>query len=497
MNKIEINKKVADGATWSLIAEVVSKLISPITNMILARLLTPEAFGIVATLSIVISFAEMLADGGFQKYIIQHEFSDDKEKNNSINVAFWTNLVFSFILWIVIALLRNPIASALGSPDLGLALMVAAIQIPLFGLTSIQLSIFRREFHFKSYFYIRIITAAIPLIITVPLASLGFGYWSLIIGTITTMIVSLILYTILSKWKPSFFYSFRILKMMLSFTIWTMLESISIWVTGWIDTILLVFIINDTFYLGLYKNSVVAVSGILNLFIAAIIPVLFSGLSRLQNDKQGFMKLFYAVQKFAAYILIPTGVGIFVFRNVITFILLGNDWIEGSLIIGLWGIISVFVILLSNFNSEIFRSKGKPKLSLLVQLLHIIILVPSVVIGAKMGFWEFIYIRSFVRIQLIASSLLVLKFTFSIKIKDIFLNIIKPFLITIPMTVVSFLLNYFTKTYFHDLIAILISAIVYAITFILFARKEVISLFQEIKHPISSNKNAPETNIFL
>ena len=68
-----LNRKIGQATKWSSITEILSKLISPIVNIVLARLLAPEAFGIVATITMVISFAEVFTDAGFQKYIIQHE----------------------------------------------------------------------------------------------------------------------------------------------------------------------------------------------------------------------------------------------------------------------------------------------------------------------------------------------------------------------------------------------------------------------------------------
>ena len=65
-----LEKKMANATKWSSMAEVASKLISPIVNMVLARLLTPSAFGIVATVTMIITFAEIFQDAGFQKYLI-------------------------------------------------------------------------------------------------------------------------------------------------------------------------------------------------------------------------------------------------------------------------------------------------------------------------------------------------------------------------------------------------------------------------------------------
>ena len=97
-----INKQIGESTKWSSVTEILTKLISPIVNMILARLLAPEAFGVVATISIVISFAEIFTDAGFQKYLIQHEFKDEEELDQSTNVAFWTNLFISIFICIII-----------------------------------------------------------------------------------------------------------------------------------------------------------------------------------------------------------------------------------------------------------------------------------------------------------------------------------------------------------------------------------------------------------
>lgn len=77
-----INEKIAASTKWTFITEVMAKLVTPISNMILARLLAPEAFGVLASVLMVLSFADMLADAGFQKYIIQKEFKDDIEESS-------------------------------------------------------------------------------------------------------------------------------------------------------------------------------------------------------------------------------------------------------------------------------------------------------------------------------------------------------------------------------------------------------------------------------
>lgn len=96
------------------------------------------------------------------------------------------------------------------------------------------------------------------------------------------------------------------------------------------------------------------------------------------------------------------GVGIFLFRDLVTEILLGAQWSEASYMIGWWGLTSAIAIVLSHYCSEIYRSKGKPKYSVLSQVIHLCFLVPTVLISVKYGFQTLCLSRALVRLTAIA-----------------------------------------------------------------------------------------------
>ena len=146
----ELNHKIVKATKWSTITEIIAKLITPITSIILARLLSPEAFGVVTTLSMIITFAEIFTDAGFQKYIIQHEFIDDLDREQSTNVAFWSNLIMSLFFWLVIGLFADPLAALVGSPGLGHVLIISCISIPLAAFSSIQIALYKRDLDFNT-----------------------------------------------------------------------------------------------------------------------------------------------------------------------------------------------------------------------------------------------------------------------------------------------------------------------------------------------------------
>lgn len=476
-----LNTKVKTATKWSAITEIAAKLVTPITSMVLARLLTPEAFGVVTTLTMIITFAELFTDAGFQKYLIQHEFKDDIDREQSTTVAFWSNLVLSLFFWSIIAIFNVPLAAMVGNPGLGHVLVIACISIPLAAFSSIQTALYKRDFDFKTLFRVRIVSTFIPLLVTVPLAFWLRSYWALVIGTLTVNFVNAILLTIFSKWKPRFFYSFAKLKEMLSFSIWSMVEAISIWLTSYIDVFIVGTMLSQ-YYLGLYKTSSTLVGQIMGLITAITTPILFSALSRLQNDEKEFQRLFFRFQKIVGLLVIPLGVGIFLFRDMATELILGSQWTEAAGFVGLWGLTSSVTIVLSYYSSEVYRAKGKPKLSVLAQTLHIVVLWPTVLIAVRYGFETLYVARSLVRFEMIAVNLCIMGWIVKMPVGKMFTNILPSCLAAASMLIVLLLPS--SDSILVNIIYATIAVFVYFAVVMLFPeeRKIILNLPKLVKN---------------
>lgn len=459
----DISGQIGRATKWSSITEIAAKLVSPIVNMVLARLLAPEAFGIVATITMVISFAEIFTDAGFQKYIIQHEFKDKDELNKSTNVAFWTNLMFSFLICAIIFIFRDPIACLVGSPNLGDSISIASILILIAAFSSIQMARYKRSFDFKTLFYARIGMAVIPLFITVPLAFVLRNYWALLIGNFVAQLYNAIILTVKSEWKPTFYFNFSLLKEMFAFSAWTLLESISIWLTNYIGVFIVGSYLSE-YYLGIYKTSMATVNSYMAIITGAITPVLFSALSRYQNDDKQFKSTYYSFQRIVAVLIFPMGIGIYLFRDLVTHILLGSQWTEAADFIGIWGLTSAFTIVFSHFSSEVFRSKGNPKISLLLQFIHLLFVVPTLLISVRYSF-EVLYIaRSLVRIQMILTAMILMHILYKFKILDAIKNVFSMIFSSLFMGVVGYLLQSVSNNIIWQCVAVLICAIIYFVT---------------------------------
>ena len=437
-----IGKKVNHATKWSFLTEILAKIIVPLTTSILAHILVPEAFGVIATINMVITFTDVLTESGFGQYLIQHDFEDEKEYRHSIDVAFWSNFGISVLIWVIILLLRSPISSLVGNDGYEIPLVVACLSIPITSFSAIPIAILQKKLDYKSLFFNRIAGSLTPLLVSTPLALLGFDYWSLIVGTLCSHVVKATVLIVRSKWHPHFCFSFVLLKKMLSYSIWILLEAIAMWACTWID----IFIVSRTFgnyYNGLYKTAQTTVTGILSVVTASVNSIVFVALSKLKNNMEEFRNMFYSSQKKLAVLVVPMGVGVLVYSKMITRILLGSKWDEAAAFLGMWGLCMALVATMGTFCREALRAKGLPKVSLIVQTLHLIFIVPVIWIAKDFGYNKLIYCRSIAYLQVIVLLHIFAKKHLDISPKKICSNTIWPAVCSVVMGSVGLCFNYF------------------------------------------------------
>ncbi len=349
----------------------------------------------------VSSFAEMLADAGFQKYLIQHQFDNSDDLDRASNVAFWSSMVVSLTLLSGIIVLREQIAVMVGTPGLGLPIAIAAAALPLTVLAGTQRALFIRAFEYRKILPIRLTAAILPLVISVPLALLGKGYWALIIGLLGASLVNALWLTVASEWKPRFYFSFALLRKMFAFSAWSLLEALAIWATQWAG-VLVVGSLLTPHELGLYRQPMVVVNSAFALVSGAATPVLFAALARLQADRDQFREFFLRFQFATAVALFPVGAGAFLYRDFFVDLFFGPQWSEAALMFGAWGLSTSFTIVLSHYYSEVFRALGKPRVSLLAQCLYMAVMIPALYFAAMDGFTTLVIVNALIRIVLIA-----------------------------------------------------------------------------------------------
>lgn len=454
---------------WSFISELFVKIISPITSMILARLIAPEAFGVVSSVLIITAFAEMFTDGGFQQYLIRHQFKSDNEFREYTSVVFWSNLGISFCFMIGIFFLAPILAGIVGTPEHADEIRVYSVILLLTSYSGTQYAVFKKQFKFKELGKLRIFGKMVPLFTTIPMAALGFGVWAIMIGNIVSeALIDLLLY-LKSDVKIKFYYSFSCFSKMLHYSIGVLLNS----VVAWTMTNLSIFMIGAFFSVydqGLFQMSFNLVGQITSIITASTMGVFLSDLSAKQIRISEFNETIYKYQKGIGLVSIPLGVGFFVFRRFVTGIFLGDLYSDAVLLVGILGFVTCECITFIEIGQNICWAIGKPYYVVISNVIQVVLIFLVLIINKANDFAIVGPCICMLKFQLGLTHILLAKKASGFFMARCLFNLLPFYISSAVMGVVGYIsLGLFGADARYSVLGIILSIVTYGICLMLFS----------------------------
>lgn len=465
MEKINI----LSAAKWSVLSEILAKLIVPITTMILARVLDLESFGIVTSIMFVITLADDIINVAFQKIIVQTEVEKTEKIKKYADVAFWSNFILSIFLWLVIIIFRHSITNFIKIEGKEIEIIIAATVLPLSSLSTVQESLYIKKLDYKTLYYNRCISIAIPFLITIPLAFFLKNHWALIIGNVALVLIKALHLTVKSEWKPRFKYNLSILIKIRFLLLFNILDAIIHWISSWVD-IIIVTRVFGLYYSALYKTSQTTVTSVISIVTSGITAILFSSLSYYKKDIEKFKEIFFNFQKGIAILTLPLGIGFLIYKETIVMILLGEKWLEATNMIGIWGLVTCIVATYGTFSKESYRAIGKPKISFYVQTIHTFFVLVIIFFTYSYGYDQFVIFRSLAFLQILLVHNIYMKKLFNIRILSMIKKNFYIIIASLLMGILGFILKMFSNSIKTDLLGIMLCSIFYFL--ILFKKKE-------------------------
>lgn len=212
--------KVISSLFWKFAERIGAQGVNLIVSIILARILSPDDYGLVALTTIFITISNVFIEKGFGTALIQKKDADDLDFSS----VFYTNVVTSVILYIVIFFSSPLIAKFYNNEQLIVVLRVLSITVLISGIKSVQNAYVSRKMIFKKFFISTSIGTVASAIVGIWMAYNGYGVWALVTQQLINTIVDTIMLWITVKWRPLAKFSFERVKILFSYG-WKMLCS--------------------------------------------------------------------------------------------------------------------------------------------------------------------------------------------------------------------------------------------------------------------------------
>ena len=241
--------------------------------------------------------------------------------------------------------------------------------------------------------------------------------------------------------------------------------------SSWLISNLGIFIIGTMFseyYLGVYKTATTTVNQIISIVTASTIGVMISAFSNVQDDKDEFAKLYFGFLKGIGIITIPMGMGILIYDDLVCNILLGKQWNDATIVVGVWGFVLAESVIFNSMSGAVIISKGRPKELFLSNVSQAVLMLPAFYFGAKLGFEKMVILTSIIRVELPVVQTIIACKVSEISVVQIF-DVIKKYVIsTLGMSIIAIILLSVTKSIPIQILTVIICiAIYFAILYIL------------------------------
>jgi len=367
------------GGFNTIVAQVISFTINMSTTVILARLLTPEDYGLVAMVTAVTGFVSIFKDMGLSAAIIQKPKIDQSQ----VSSVFWINCLVSLGIAIIIALASSLLATFYNEERLFNITLVFAASIFLTGLSLQHNALMKRQMKFKMLSILNIICAFASLATGLLLAWQGFGYWAIVATTICPPLYYTIALWIVCDWRPDLTLKTANTKSILKFGAGLTGFDLVNYFSRNMDNVLIGKYAGSN-ALGIYSKAYQLLMLPITQLRDPLNTVALPALSNLQNDKWKYNYFFRRYLFTLAFFSMPVVVFCAVFSKEIITIILGESWVKASYVFQILSLVA-FIQPAAGTQGLLLITTGKAKKYFIVGVVAAVCYVGSFAIGVNWG----------------------------------------------------------------------------------------------------------------
>ena len=426
-----LKRKTLSALIWKFSERVMAQLVGFVVSVVLARILLPEEYGIVAIVAIFISLADVLVTHGLGSTLIQKKESDALD----FDTILYSGLILSGILYILLFFAAPLIAVIYKNEQLIPVLRVMGLRIPIAAVNSVQHAYVSKGLEFRKFFFSTLGGTLVSGVVGIVMAYRGFGVWALVAQYMTNTCIDTLVLFFTVGWRPGWQFSYDRFKSLFSF-------GKNMMISGFVGVLfnqlsgLIVGAKYNAEDLAYYNKGEKYPALVTSNIEQSIDSVLFPVLSQKQDDNEAVKSAMRQFIKHASYIIMPLMAGLAASGETFVKVLLTDKWLPCVPFIQIFCVQQAFSVL-NTSNLQVIKAKGEGKTLVRLETIKKPILLAILMISPT---WMAIGVAAYELIAAFINSkptTRMIGYSFLLQMKDIAPNLV----MSIMMGVVVLLLG--------------------------------------------------------
>ena len=468
-------KRIFSTVIWSGVEKFANSGIQLILNLILANLIIPEEFGLVAMLSILISIGQTFIDSGFSQSLI-HKQNRSREDYSTV---FFFNIAISLLFYAFVFLLAPFISVFYKNPVFTKLTRIVGLNLIISSFSIVQRAILIIRTDFRTQSIISLISTITGGVFGIILAYRGYGVWAMVCQSLLFHSISVFLLWLFVKWRPSFLFSISSFKELFSYgskllgsrLLNTICQNIHTMLIGRFFSQSKVAYFNNANLISLYS------AGYLNEIITR---AMFPFLCEVQDEREKIRSLFVKQIRFSCFVIFPIMASIIVLARPFVLVVLNENWIGSITLIQILAFAYMWYPLMSI--NQMFNVIGRTDLNLKCEvfkkIFFVIVVLITVFMNVEAMCWGIVF-YNFIEIII---TMFILNKVFPIKIKELLMNILPSLVITIVMAlIVSLFCTFIDSDFLQLILGCVLAILIYFLINLIIHSEDLFLLLKLIK----------------
>lgn len=431
-----LKDSIVSGLLWKLLERGGMQLVQFVIQIVLARLLDPKDYGILAIVTVFITFATTLVNNGLCNAIIQKQNSDELD----FNTVFYLQFSVAAVCYAVLFFTAPFIADFYENNELLIYIRIMALILFIEACSAMQLTALKKKLEFRKSFFANIAGVVIQGMVGIFLALQSFGIWSLILSQIAMKLTIFIVLLFMVKWHPKRMFSINRFKHLFSYS-WKLTVA---WMIGTLHQQVYSLVIGKCFStetLGYYNRGQNIPTTITTIANETISSVMFPALAKVQDDKNELKAYTRLMMKFAAFVVFPLMAGLAAVSENFVYVVLTEKWAQSIHMMQLF-CISYGINIISTTNMQAFNAYGRSDIFLKLEVVKRSLSLVLLFIAAQFDIYLVIIVLAAMGIFSLLYNTIPNRKILEYNVKEQLIDLLPAFIASILMFIVTLCVNF-------------------------------------------------------